>query len=299
MSPEEMRYLDDSQQNTTPKQTGTMEFTRPKSASGERPKSAGSERPRSASSERPRSAGPARRQSNSNNSRSGGGFSGFRERPQTSSSDRPRSASSERPRSAVSERPWSAGSARPRSARDIQNAVNFSNTHSPVESSFPDDPFEPIITSIGVQTKSHKNNQALKPTKTTNIFVNTSNNNDQFEYEGPETTTDINDFTDGELLKELRNRKSVKERIHRSKSLPKARKELDKNWQTSTSRFGGFSQGPHYKSTVANKLKTAQKIADMLEAKKEKKAKKKVKSRSRYDVGRESSPIMNDKKFRF
>lgn len=274
ISPEEMKYLNDTNAVNDP---GTMEFapspiTRPRSASNERPRSAGPARPqsagqdqrRSSSVERPRSAGSARPGSAGSNN------AGFRGRPHTT-------GSSERPRSASRERPRSAGPTRPRSARDIQNAVNFSNTHS--ESYDRDDPFEPIITSLG-------------GTKRPDIFVNTG------EAVGPESPTgDISDFSDKALLNELRSRKSMKDRANLSKSMPKRKQKIDPSWEVPTSRFSGFSQGPHYQSTVANKLKTAQKIADLLEKKKARKQKQK--GQSKYHKNRESSPICHEQKFRF
>lgn len=196
-----------------------------------RPQSAGTARPKSAGASRPPSSG-GWPQSVTQNRASGPAWG--------QPVERPRSASSERPRSAGSARPQSANAAKSKSARNIQSAVNFSTATMGLDD---DDPFSALLHPMTSHTPA-------KETAETCV----------------ETTGVISDFSDGALLKELRERKQKQEGTFRSKSAPKSRRgEIDSRWEKPSSRFGGFNQGPHYKSTVASKLKSAKKIAAMLE----------------------------------
>ena len=82
-------------------------------------------------------------------------------------------------------------------------------------------------------------------------------------------------YSDVDLIRELRERQhqqrretdDVKEqrRRERPKSAPRERPAgpVDPMWDVPTSRFGGFNQGAHAKSTVATKLNRAKKMADV------------------------------------
>jgi Ca2+-binding EF-hand superfamily protein len=87
----------------------------------------------------------------------------------------------------------------------------------------------------------------------------------------------IGDFTDEDLMHELRDRQRAKQQPGwRPRSAPRSRpqaggsggrlddpEKLGREWDAPTSRFGGFNQGAHSKSTVATKLNQAKKMADL------------------------------------
>jgi hypothetical protein len=243
ISPEDLEYM--NSENTPlapqPQQNVNVNILELNPSPMARPQSAGRDRPRSAGGN-PRTKSDATQ---------GGGGGGGPSWGQQRTSDRPRSAGSARPQSAGQTRSS-------KSARNIQSAVNFSTATMGMQD-LDDDPFSALLQPVMTSTNNNNKN------RTASFIAEPSPNQENDE---PLTSpgTNISEFSDGALLKELRERKQKKEGSFRSKSLEKSKRgEIDSGWEKPSSRFGGFNQGPHFKSTVASKLKAAKKIAAMLE----------------------------------